>query len=115
MITDVGKAALEYAERGWPVFPCSPRDKKPLTDHGLKDATLDRRQISTWWIKWPKAMIGIATGKPSGLVVLDIDVDPEKGLDGRKSLVEIGLEIPEGAMAVKTPRGGKHVWFTART
>jgi hypothetical protein len=35
------RAAVEYAERGCPVFPCNPKDKKPLTKHGFKDATTD--------------------------------------------------------------------------
>jgi hypothetical protein len=35
------RAALAYAQRGWPVFPCRPRDKKPITAHGVKDATLN--------------------------------------------------------------------------
>jgi hypothetical protein len=34
-------AALEYATRGLPVFPCRPRSKEPATDHGFKDATTD--------------------------------------------------------------------------
>ncbi len=38
--------ALEYALFGWPVFPCNPSPekgvgKRPLTQHGYKDATTD--------------------------------------------------------------------------
>jgi Bifunctional DNA primase/polymerase, N-terminal len=46
-------AALRYANRGIPVFPCSPLDKKPLTPHGFKDATTDEAQIRAWWTQWP--------------------------------------------------------------
>ena len=31
--------AISYARQGWPVFPCDPATKKPLTEHGHKDAT----------------------------------------------------------------------------
>ena len=34
------EAALSYARRGWPVFPCQARDKDPLTKHGFKDARI---------------------------------------------------------------------------
>jgi hypothetical protein len=33
---------LEIARR-WPIFPCNPLNKKPLTDRGFKDATQHRR------------------------------------------------------------------------
>ena len=59
-------------------------------------------------------MIGIATGPASGMWVLDPDVELEKGKDGEKTLATItetaGVEIPP-TMTVRTPRGGRHIWF----
>src|SRR4051794_9849296 len=31
--------ALDYARRGWPVFPVSPVNKAPLSEHGHNDAS----------------------------------------------------------------------------
>jgi len=90
-------AALEYAARGWHVFPCHTptsddcscgRDcgwigKHPQTINGLKDATTDEATIRRWWKRWPQANIGLATGAVSGLVVLD--EDSYKGGDTTKS------------------------------
>jgi len=82
-------AALSYAARGWSVFPlhgvvnggctCGRRDcnsagKHPLVRHGLKEATIEAATIGEWWSRWPLANIGIATGKNSGVVVIDIDL-----------------------------------------
>lgn len=66
-------AARVYADRGLPVFPLVPRDKVPRVAHGFYRATTDLRQIQRWWSEWPDANIGLATGKPSSLWVLDID------------------------------------------
>jgi putative DNA primase/helicase len=65
--------ALRYAEQGMQVFPLIPKSKKPLTGDGFKSATTDLDKIMQWWAQWPDANIGIATGKASNLVVLDID------------------------------------------
>jgi hypothetical protein len=40
------EAALSYAQGGIPVFPCNPHNKRPLTEHGFKDATTDPRELS---------------------------------------------------------------------
>lgn len=69
------EAALAYANRGWPVFPCDPKNKRPLTRHGFKDASTNSSQIETWWSQWPTAMIGVPTGRATGFWVLDVD-DP---------------------------------------
>ena len=42
--------AIDYALlRGWPVFPCKPANKQPLTEHGVKDASTDPDVIRAWW------------------------------------------------------------------
>jgi hypothetical protein len=79
---DLLNAALAYAERGWPVLPLTPREKRPLgrlVESGLKEATLDQTLILKWWMDTPKANIGLLTGVAHD--VLDID-----GPDGIASL-----------------------------
>ena len=56
-------AVLKYAKKGLQVFPCGGDDgKKPLTNHGFKDATVDENKIREWGKKWPDANIGVPTG-----------------------------------------------------
>jgi putative DNA primase/helicase len=64
--------ALGCLARGWYVFPCAPRDKRPITPNGFKDATADEATVRAWWTRTPDANVGIATGA-SGLTVLDCD------------------------------------------
>jgi hypothetical protein len=66
-------AALAYAQLGIAVFPLVPRAKEPLVAGSFYQATTAASQIQRWWKRWPQANIGIATGKPSGWWVLDID------------------------------------------
>jgi hypothetical protein len=103
------KAALAYAGRGVPVFPCEPGAKRPLTRNGHSDATTDRRAIERWWKRWPSANIGLPTGKESGIVVLDVDVD-DGGLESLAKLERAGAPVPKTART-RTGRGGVHVFF----
>jgi hypothetical protein len=102
-------AALAYARRGVPVFPCEPGAKRPLTRNGHWDATTDSRVIERWWKRWPSANVGVPTGKKSGVVVLDVDVD-EGGLESLAKLERAGTPVPKTARA-RTGGGGIHVFF----
>jgi len=101
-------AALAYAARGWPVFPCKPRGKEPLTPHGFKDATTDEVVIRDWWSRWPDANIGIPTGA-STFVVLDVDTR-DGGNETLRELVAQHGELPE-TPAVLTSGGGTHYYL----
>lgn len=69
------RAALTLAEEhGIPVFPCRV-DKRPYTAHGFQEASCNIEQIVEWWTRWPDAFVGVPTGRPSHLVVIDVDPD----------------------------------------
>ena len=103
-------AALRYAQIGWPVFPLVPKGKTPITKHGCHDASVNENQIRQWWENNPDANIGIATGKSSGLFVIDVDV--KKGKDGSKSYKELENEFDFPlTKSVITPSGGRHFIF----
>jgi hypothetical protein len=90
-------AAIEYANRGWPVFPCNPSTKQPYTNNGFKDATTDINQICDWWTLHPAAMIGLPTGTVTGFWVLDIDLKPDaNGATGLAKLEAANGVLPKG-------------------
>jgi hypothetical protein len=111
MTTTPLDAALHYAARNWPVFPCKRYpDKAPLTEHGFKDATTDRAQIRDWWTTWSDALLGVPTGAAIGFVVLDVDT--KRGIDGWKTLAELeGCPIPPAVPTVITASGGAHLYY----
>lgn len=87
---DLRQAALAYAERGWPVLPLVPGNKRPLTKNGLLDATENTQVISIWWSRWPTANIGIRTG-----VAFDVlDIDGEVGLASLSAKTGPGVVHP---------------------
>ncbi|MCC6427956.1 MAG: bifunctional DNA primase/polymerase [Phycisphaerales bacterium] len=97
-------SALRYASLAYKVFPCIPQSKKPLTEHGFKDATTGPDQIRTWWEQTPNANVAIAT---EGLLVVDVDGTENPWLrDQPDKLAEL-LKAPTAT----TPRGGKHFLF----
>lgn len=101
----LGEAALKYAERGWFVFPCVPKDKRPVTSQGFKDATTAPDQIAEWWRETPTANIGLWPG-PSGLLVVDID-----SAEGELLAARLGL-LSEPTLQVRTVKG-RHLYYVA--
>ncbi|MFF3308997.1 bifunctional DNA primase/polymerase [Streptomyces sp. NPDC002952] len=137
------RAALAVAERGWPVFPLRPGDKRPA-GHPKRDcprtgrcadghrtpeqrATVDAANIARCWQAAPYN-VGIATG-PAQLVVVDLDIPKDHadsappewaalgvadGLDVFAALCErAGERLPTETYTVRTRRGGQHLYFTA--
>jgi hypothetical protein len=109
MVDSLIDAALRLAEGGRPVFPCG-ANKAPLTQHGFKSASLDPATIGRWWGRWPDALIGVPTGAPSGLLVLDLDV--KNGNDGINvfEALRAGRGLPPHPL-VRTGSGGLHLYF----
>lgn len=123
-MSDLKRAALWYAEHGWPVVPlhfmkdgrcscgrvrCESPGKHPTTKHGPKDASRNEIQLDHWWNRRPEANIGIRTGVNTGIVV--IDVDPRHG--GDEALAELVREHGELPATVEalTGGGGRHLVF----
>lgn len=91
------QAALQYHKKGLSVIPAA-QDKKPLISwlpYQQKRAT--EQEIGEWWTRYPKANIGIVTGKISGITVVDCD---SREADEKFRSVYKG-ETP----TAKTPRG----------
>jgi putative DNA primase/helicase len=98
----------DYARGGWRVFPC--HRKTPLIRKFSQKASIDPDVIAEWWRDWPRAWIGVPTGRESGFVVADVDVK-NLGQYGFDTLADLGHSIlPETWMA-HTPSGGLHLYF----
>lgn len=97
-------AALEYARRGWYVFPIRPGTKEPYGGFAWKEKSTNNPEV----IK--KASEGIYKncnwaldcGK-SNLYVIDVD-----GEAGKSSMDLLAISSP---FTVKTPSGGLHLYF----
>jgi putative DNA primase/helicase len=116
------KWALFYASLGWPVFPCAPKDKFPIVDGGLYDATTDPEQITKWWTKHPAANIGCPCGPAAGFTNSDgrqgygsdhdaIDIEPD-GIETARSRND---QATWAIYGVRTPSGGYHMYVKCRS
>jgi hypothetical protein len=118
--------ALLYAQSGWKIFPlhliengkcscgkadCDSPGKHPIASaapQGVYNATSDTDKIQTWWTRYPRANIGMATGKASGFFVLDVDL-PE-GAESLASLEAQNCKLPD-TVKQNTGSGGLHLFF----
>ena len=111
MLMNMLNIALEYLNYGWSIIPFQQGSKRPL----IAWLEFQQRQpsvaeVSEWFNRWPRANIGIVTGKISNLLVLDIDTRH----DGKKSLTALEKQHGElpGTVEVVTGGGGRHLYFS---
>jgi len=103
-MNDLLEAALQYAELGYPIFPCAPGRKTPITKNGFQDATTDAAQVERWWQQCPSANIAMAT---AGLLVVDVDSKENAWLaDEGDKLAELAC----GPLS-RTANGGRQYFF----
>ncbi len=90
--------------RDLPRFPCYP-DKRPACPHGWMNASADPARIGELWAGRVGLLIGVPTGPPSGLAVLDIDTE---GMDWLAA-----QQLPPTRVHT-TRSGGRHLVFRHR-
>ncbi len=113
------ECAMYYILMGWKVLPlhtiadgrctcgkadCASPGKHPATASGVKDATTDEAAVRRWFEGGASYNIGIAAGRDTGMVILD--VDPKNG--GNESIGQ--FKLPR-TMEVITGSGGRHYYF----
>ncbi len=106
----LASAAFRLALRGLAVFPLAQGSKVPLAgSHGCRDATIDHDATRARWARTPTANIGVATGRKSGIWVLD--VDPKHG--GKVALAKLTSEHGPLPITIEasTPSGGQHLYW----
>jgi hypothetical protein len=106
------EAAQRYAAHGWPVFPCAPGEKVPVTRRGFLDASTDPDRICSWWKSDPDRNVAIATGTP-GPDVVDVDQHGEagNGFAAWNRASRAGM-VSHPQAIIRTPSGGMHAYFT---
>lgn len=102
--------ALEYAERGWRVFPLRINSKLPPRGLFWRDqATTEEDRLRLWFGAASDYNIAVTTGTASRLVVIDVD-SQNNGLEnwGRWCVEH---DFTPTTYAVRTPSGGMHYYY----
>lgn len=113
--------------RGWAVLPihsveqgrcscgradCNAPGKHPRLKNGVKEASSELAQIEFWLGQYPGANWALATGKRSGVWVLDIDVRENGQANLEAWVAERQVTVPK-TRVVRSGGGGLHYYFDA--
>ena len=119
-------AAFLYHENGWNIFPIKAGTKEPLAsalEGGSQNSTINNPltedDIERVWTQYPDANIGVHTGVPSQIAVIDIDVakSPEDVTAGKRTseqaavLTKQFLAIFGDTQVHRSPSGGYHLVY----
>jgi Bifunctional DNA primase/polymerase, N-terminal/AAA domain len=99
--------AEEAIALGLPCFPCR-LDRKPVTEHGFKEASSDPDTIRSMFDMPGATAIGVPTGQASGFVVIDPDV--KHGARGMEWYDAHRHLLPK-TRTHRTQTGGLHLLF----
>lgn len=104
---------LDYAKRGWYVFPIAKNSKRPVPGLLWKEqSSNDPEVIELWKEMYPGCNWAVDCGR-SGLAVVDDDTTrPGREQDREAFLASIG-KLPK-SMTVKTPSGGTHTYYEGK-
>lgn len=100
--------AQAYATKGWQSFPLKPREKTPIVKWA-DVATCDTKMLNGWFDNYPDSNIGIACGRRSGIIALDIDA-AHGGYESLTELISQYGALPQTPVS-KTGNGGEHILF----
>ena len=106
-MSELLRAALGYAQRGWHVFPV--HDKTPRTTRGHLDASVEIDVIESMLTTTKATGIGVACGV-SGLCV--VDLDGEQAITDWTSLA--GHHGGHTPTLVAETAAGLHIYFQTR-
>lgn len=110
-LSELGKAAVAYAEAGIAIIPLKPRGKEPYIKGGSTKATANVEQVRKHWTTHPDDNIALVCGGVSdGLFAIDVDCHGE--VDGWDTLAEFEAEHPLPAAPTSiTGSGGGHMLY----
>ncbi|HTJ91248.1 MAG TPA: AAA family ATPase [Acidocella sp.] len=102
-------AALQWARRGFPVFPLHENTKIPLYDAFYDVATSDAVKVKALWTCPITGLerdynVGVDTSR-----LLVVDLDNKEGKRGQASYEAIGGKFD--TLTVRTPTGGYHLYY----
>lgn len=108
-MNDLIRKAMEWGERGIPVFPCA-ADKSPLTKNGFYDAETDPQKIKALFEFYGDAAQMIGGKMGDGLFAVDVDLyKGEAPKAWLKAKIDSG-ELPETRIH-ETKSGGLHFLY----
>lgn len=102
-----------YFEMGLPLVPIKANDKTPLISEWQKNPIKTYDEFEPFLLS--NANVGLLTGKASGIIVIDMDVDKNTGAAiGLKSVTskqtDLDCILPETVTMI-SQSGGLHYWY----
>lgn len=106
--------AVALMQLGWKIFPLAPGQKLPAIakeagGRGCLDATDDDSLVIEWSDRYPRANVGLATGLPSRLIV--VDLDPRNGSEESIARLAARGQLFPDTVTAQTANGGKHLYY----